>query len=214
VGRLVLVELDDDLAAALARTYEGRDDVRVVHGDVLQVPLDSLVRAPAELRVVGNIPYNITTPILFRLLERPRPRDIVLMVQDEVADRIVSPPGDRAYGALTVGVQSVATAERLFRVGRRAFRPVPRVDSSVVRIRPFTPERLDPGQEARLRTLVRAAFQWRRKQLGKILRDHPDIARAASSVEAAARQAGVRLQDRPERLSPTEFIALSAALQE
>jgi 16S rRNA (adenine1518-N6/adenine1519-N6)-dimethyltransferase len=212
VGRLVLVELDDDLAAGLERTYAGRADVEVVHADVLGVDLALHVRHPEAVRVVGNIPYNITTPILFRLLERPRPLEIVLMVQEEVADRIVAAAGTPAYGALAVGVQSVARAERLFRVGRNAFRPVPRVDSAVVRIRPVVPEPLDPGEEARLRTLVRACFQWRRKQLGKILRDHPDLSVDPEVASAAAARVGVDLHDRPERLSPDTFIRLSAAL--
>ncbi len=212
VGRLVLIELDDALAAGLERTYAERDDVEVVHGDVLRVDLAHHVRRMDELRVVGNIPYNITTPILFRLLERPRPLEIVLMVQEEVADRIVAREGTAAYGALAVGVQSIACAERLFRVGRKVFRPVPRVDSAVVRIRPIVPEPLSPTEEQRLRTLVRAAFQWRRKQLGKILRDHPDLAVAPDVAAAAAAAAGVDLQDRPERLSPGTFIRLSSAL--
>lgn len=212
VGRLVLVELDNDLAAALEGEYAGREDVEVVHGDVLQVELTGHVRDPSDLRVVGNIPYNITTPILFRLLERPRPREIVLMVQDEVADRIVASEGTSAYGALAVGVQSVARAERLFRVGRGAFRPVPRVDSAVVRIVPLDPEPLTLDEEARLRTLVRAAFQWRRKQLGKILRDHPDLRVPATAAEAVAEEVGIDLQDRPERLSPGMFIRLAGSL--
>jgi 16S rRNA (adenine1518-N6/adenine1519-N6)-dimethyltransferase len=212
VGRLVLVELDDGLAAALARDYGGRDDVEVVHGDVLDVRFERHVRRPEALRVVGNIPYNITTPILFRLLERPRPRVIVLMVQEEVAARIVAPEGGSAYGALAVGVRSVAGAEILFRVGRKAFRPVPRVDSAIVRIEPFIPERLGEEEERRLRRLVRAAFQWRRKQLGKILRDHPDLALSPEAAAAAAARAGVDLRDRPERLSPERFIRLSATL--
>jgi len=212
VGRLVLVELDDGLAAALGRELGGRDDVEIVHGDVLEVPLERHVRRPEALRVVGNIPYNITTPILFRLLERPRPRVIVLMVQEEVAARIVAPVGGSAYGALAIGVRSVADARVLFRVGRRAFRPVPRVDSAIVRIEPFVPERLTAEEELRLRRLVRATFQWRRKQLGKILRDHPDLALSPEVVEAAAARAGVDLRDRPERLSPERFILLSATL--
>jgi 16S rRNA (adenine1518-N6/adenine1519-N6)-dimethyltransferase len=212
VGRLVLVELDDGLAATLAREYGERDDVEVVHGDVLDVPLARHVRHPDALRVVGNIPYNITTPILFRLLERPRPRVIVLMVQEEVAARIVAPEGSSTYGALAVGVRSVAGARILFRVGRKAFRPVPGVDSAVVRIDPFRPERLAADEELRLRRLVRAAFQWRRKQLGKILRDHPDLALSPEVAEAAATAAGVDLRDRPERLSPERFIRLSAKL--
>jgi len=212
VRRLVLVELDDALAAALQEAYGSREDVRVVHGDILRVDLGAHVRDAARLRVVGNIPYNITTPILFRLLERPRPREIVLLVQEEVADRIVAAPGTAAYGALAVGIQSVATAERLFRVGRNAFRPVPRVDSALVRVRPLRPEPLDECQETRLRRLVRAAFQWRRKQLGKILRDHPDLHVPLGPAEAAAERAGAGLQDRPERLSPQQFITLSSEL--
>ena len=212
VGRLVLVELDDDLAAALTERYDGREDVTVVHGDVLEVPLHGHVRNPEALRVVGNIPYNITTPILFRLLERPRPAEIVLMVQEEVADRIVAKAGTSAYGALAVGVQSVARAERLFRVGRNAFRPVPGVESAVVRIRPILPEPLSEAEEGALRTLVRAAFQWRRKQMGKILRDHPDLALAPERAEAVAAAVGVDPKERPERLTPETFIRLSAAI--
>jgi 16S rRNA (adenine1518-N6/adenine1519-N6)-dimethyltransferase len=212
VGRLVLVELDDDLASALVERWGSRDDVVVVHGDVLEVPLADHLRDPAATRVVGNIPYNITTPILFRLLQRPRPRDIVLMVQDEVADRIVAPAGDRNYGALSVGVRTVARAEKLFRVKRGAFRPVPGVDSAVVRITPLRPEPLTPAEEERLRRTVRAAFQWRRKQLRKILRDHPDLARPEAVVERVLVETGLAPETRPERLEPQDFVRLAAAL--
>lgn len=212
VARLVLVELDDALAAALEEAYGGRPDVAVVHGDVLRVSLPGLVDDPSGLLVVGNIPYNITTPILFRLLERPRPARIVLMVQEEVAQRMVAAPGTSAYGALAVGVQSVARIERLFRVGRQAFRPVPGVDSAVVRIHPLRPEPLTAHEEERLRTLVRAAFQWRRKQIGKILREHPDLGVDPDTVEDASRELAFGLQDRPERLGPELFLALSRRL--
>ncbi|MEX2467567.1 MAG: 16S rRNA (adenine(1518)-N(6)/adenine(1519)-N(6))-dimethyltransferase RsmA [Gemmatimonadota bacterium] len=212
VGRLVLVELDDDLAARLTQRFEGRPDVSVVHDDVLAVSLPDIVHDPDALKVIGNIPYNITTPILFRMLERPRPARIVLMVQDDVADRIVAPVGTRTYGALSVGVRSVASVERLFRVGRKSFRPVPRVDSAIIRIDPFRPGRTTPEEEARLRTLVRATFQWRRKQLGKILRDHPDLAFPEAVSVSAAEAAGVALTDRPERLSPEAFVRLALAL--
>jgi 16S rRNA (adenine1518-N6/adenine1519-N6)-dimethyltransferase len=212
VRRLVLVELDDQLAASLSEQYADRNDVTVVHADILDTPLHDLVDDPDDVRVIGNIPYNITTPILFELLARPRPRDIVLMVQEEVADRIVASEGSKAYGALAVGVQSVATAQRLFRVGRSAFRPAPRVDSAVVRVRPIRPAPLDPSEEVRLRTLVRAAFQWRRKQLGKILCNHPDLRLSRTRAEAAARQVGFDLRDRPERLSPAAFIHLARTL--
>lgn len=212
VGRLIAVELDDDLAAALTEEFAGRADVRVVHADVLDVDLSTLTTSPAALRVVGNIPYNITTPIIFHLLARPRPREIVLMVQDDVADRIVAPVGTKEYGALSVGVRAVARVERLFKVGRNAFRPVPGVDSCMIRIRPTVPEPLTAGEEERLRRLVRAAFQWRRKQLRKILRDHPDVARPEAEVTAVAERLGLDLDDRPERLAPEQFVRLAAAL--
>ncbi len=212
VGRLVLIEVDDELAARWTAEVAGRDDVRVVHGDVLEAPFWDHVRDPPEALVVGNIPFNITSPIIFRLLERPRPREIILMVQQEVADRITAPVGSKAYGALSVGVRSVATVERLFGVGRGAFRPVPAVDSAVIRIKPLQPEPLEVADEKRLRTVVRAAFQWRRKQLGKILRDHPDLAVPAAELRRIAASVGFELADRPERLSPEAFIRLAAAL--
>ena len=106
----------------------------------------------------------------------------------------------------------MADVEKLFKVGRKAFRPVPGVDSAVIRIRPRTPPGLTVEQEQRLRRLVRAAFQWRRKQLGKILRDHGDLDLPVDVYEAAAQGAGIHLSDRPERLSPDAFIRLSAAL--
>jgi 16S rRNA (adenine1518-N6/adenine1519-N6)-dimethyltransferase len=212
VARLVLVELDDGFASSLAEQYAGRSDVHVVHGDVLEVPLTDHVLDMTATKVVGNIPYNITTPIIFRLLQRPRPKEIVLMIQDDVADRIVAPVGTKAYGALSIGVRSVASAERLFKVGRGAFRPVPGVDSAVIRITPVHPEPLGPEEERRLRVLVRASFQWRRKQLGKILRDHPDLGHEPDVIEAAAAVAEVSLSDRPERLEPDRFIRLAIAL--
>jgi 16S rRNA (adenine1518-N6/adenine1519-N6)-dimethyltransferase len=213
VGRLLLVELDDALASALAARYGGRDDVEVVHGDVLAAPLAELLRSIEAARVVGNIPYNITTPIIFRLLELPRPLEIVLMVQEEVADRIVAPPGTKAYGALSVGVRSVARVERLFRVRRGAFRPVPGVDSAVVRITPLRPAPMDAEEEARLRNLVRAVFQWRRKQLRRILHDHSELRFADTKIDAALAATGAAPEDRPERLSPEQFIRLARALR-
>jgi len=212
VGRLIAVELDDELAGSLAEEFAARDDVRIVHADVLDVEIATLTPSPGNLVVVGNIPYNITTPIIFHLLTRPRPRDIVLMVQDDVADRIVAPVGTKAYGALSVGVRSVARVERLFNVGRNAFRPVPGVDSCIIRIRPIVPEPLTAAEEGQLRRLVRAAFQWRRKQLRKILRDHPDLACAEAEIAAVAERLDLDLEDRPERLSPEQFVRLAAAL--
>lgn len=212
VGRLVLVELDDALAADLAVDYAQSPSVEVVHADILNVDRAGLVSDPEQSLVIGNIPYNITTPIIFRLLERPRPRRIVLMVQEEVADRIVAPVGTKSYGALSVGVRIAGAVEKLFRVKRGSFRPVPGVDSAVIRIEPRQQDALDPAVEASTRRLVRAAFQWRRKQLGTILRSHPDIGLAAEAIEELTSSVGVDPTTRPERLEPEHFVALGQRL--
>jgi 16S rRNA (adenine1518-N6/adenine1519-N6)-dimethyltransferase len=212
VRRLVLVELDDALVERLRAEFAGRDDVEVVHADFLDVSLEQLTPDPAALKVIGNIPYNITTPILFSLLERrPRPREIVLMVQREVADRILAPPGSKTYGALAVGVQTVASAERVLNVGRKAFRPVPDVESAVVRIVPHAPPPLSAAEEAAVRTLTRTAFGQRRKQFQRILRD----ARRLSHEDIVALEArtGFDLQARPETFGPADFVTLARALE-
>jgi 16S rRNA (adenine1518-N6/adenine1519-N6)-dimethyltransferase len=211
VRRLVLVELDDELARRLREEFAGTPHVRVVHADVLDLDLEDVSDDPARLKVIGNIPYNITTPILFSLLERqPRPRQIVLMVQREVADRILAPPGSRTYGALAVGVQSIAAAERVLNVGPKAFRPAPDVDSSVIRIVPFSPSPLTPAEETRLRNLTRAAFGQRRKQFQRILRDAYGL--SPDDISRLQDTTGFDLARRPETFSPGEFIELARVL--
>jgi 16S rRNA (adenine1518-N6/adenine1519-N6)-dimethyltransferase len=213
VRRLVLVELDDQLVERLRAEYCHHDHVDIIHADFLDVTLEQVTPDPASLKVIGNIPYNITTPILFALLERrPRPREIVLMVQREVADRILAPPGSKTYGALAVGVQTVATAERVLNVGRKAFRPVPDVESAVIRIVPHAPPPLSEAEEKAVRNLTRAAFGQRRKQFQRILRDAYHLTpEGIASLEQAT---GLDLQARPETLAPERFIDLARALQE
>ncbi|HET7234653.1 MAG TPA: 16S rRNA (adenine(1518)-N(6)/adenine(1519)-N(6))-dimethyltransferase RsmA [Longimicrobium sp.] len=211
VRRLVLVELDNGLAARLREEFAGDPSVEVVNEDVLDVPLEQISSDPAALKVIGNIPYNITTPILFSLLERrPRPQQIVLMVQREVADRILEPAGSKTYGALAVGVQAVADVSRVMNVSRDAFRPVPDVMSSVVKIVPHQPPRLEPHDEAALRELTRAAFQQRRKQFQRILRDAYHL--SVEEVEEVGRAAGMDLVQRPETFSSEKFIDLARVL--
>ncbi|HYW06740.1 MAG TPA: 16S rRNA (adenine(1518)-N(6)/adenine(1519)-N(6))-dimethyltransferase RsmA [Longimicrobium sp.] len=211
VRRLILVELDNDLAARLGAEFAGNPTVEVINRDVLEVPLEEITADPASLRVIGNIPYNITTPILFGLLERrPRPREIVLMVQREVADRILEPEGSKTYGALAVGVRSVADAKRVLNVSREAFRPVPDVMSSVIRITPRQPPELTPEEETALRTLTRAAFGQRRKQFQRILRDFYRL--TPEQIAELDSAFGIDLRDRPETFSPAGFIELSRGL--
>ena len=215
-GKLWVVELDDQLAARLAAQYARDPNVTVVHGDVLRVELAALTGDWPATRVVGNIPYNITTPIVFRLLTPPCPAEIVLTMQAEVAARMLAAPGSRSYGALSVGVGLHARATRLFKVPRQAFRPVPKVESAVVRLTPYAPPRFAPPVAANIRRLVRAAFSWRRKQMKTILARHPELRPAdGSPVDVALdvlKARGLSPAARPEQLSPEDFAALAVAL--
>lgn len=205
---LTVIEKDRVLAQRWAGRAQSVGQLTVIEGDALEVPLSDACD-PSTCAVIGNIPYNVTTPLIFHLLERPRPRELVLMVQKEVADRLVSAPGQRSYGALSVGVQSVASVERVFVVPRTVFRPRPRVDSAVVRIRPLNPPPLEPDHERSLRDAVRACFGWRRKQLGTILRKHPTFDLDAGAAQNVLQQIGQPAQTRPEALTPDEFVALA-----
>ena len=214
VRRLILVEKDDALVRDLSARYGERTDVEIVHGDALDVDLANLLGDPHDARIIGNIPYNITSPLLFRVLERAhRPRRLVVMVQKEVADRIVAAPGDKQYGALSVGIRTVAEAARLFVVPRGAFRPAPNVDSAVLRIDPVAPPPLTPEEESDVRTLTRAAFGWRRKQLQRILRDAPEYTLDSEAVTSLEQTMGIPFTVRPEELAPDDFVRLARGLR-
>jgi 16S rRNA (adenine1518-N6/adenine1519-N6)-dimethyltransferase len=208
---LVVIEKDTRLAAQWSRRAEGDPRLTAVQGDALKIPLERF-GPPQETVVVGNIPYNVTTPLIFHLLQRPRPRELVLMVQKEVADRLAAEAGTAAYGALSVGVQVAAQVERLFSVPRTVFRPRPKVDSAVVRIRPLAPPPLTREVEVRTRDLVRACFGWRRKQLGTTLRKHPDLEVSGDDLPAILERVGCTPTARAETLTPQQFVALAQEL--
>ena len=216
-----VIEKDRQLATAWKEREAVTPHLTSIEGDALEVPMERF-GPPTGTVVVGNIPYNITSPLIFHLLRRPRPLELVLMVQREVADRLVACAGNSTYGALTVGVHAVATVERLFNVPRTVFKPKPRVDSAVVRVVPYHPPALTPEHEAKLRVVVRACFGWRRKQMGTILRKHPDLGSFNQpSVKAGEvshdplsrlEAIGIDPTARPERLSPAQFVELSRGI--
>src|SRR5262249_9268595 len=149
--------------------YAETSHVRVVRGDVLEAPLDALVDAPTAT-VVGNLPYNVTTPILFRLLDlRARFPRAVVMVQREVAVRLAAKPGGKDWGVLPALLQTFAEIRLLFRVSRGAFLPPPKVESAVVEIRWTAVPRVDVGDWDLYRDVVRSAFNQRRKTLRNAL---------------------------------------------
>jgi 16S rRNA (adenine1518-N6/adenine1519-N6)-dimethyltransferase len=212
VAEVVLVEKDDDLAPELRDRFADHESVRVVHDDALEVDLSALIPAGRAYRVLSNLPYAITTPLLFRILDmRPPSERVVVTVQREVAERIVAEPGSKTYGALSVGVQVRGAPRIAFRIGRNAFRPVPAVDLAVIVIDS------DPGapaaeEKAALRRLTRVLFGQRRKQLQKILRSAPEYRLSEQDVERLAATVGFDPRDRPEQLHPGEMRALALGL--
>ena len=212
VRRLVLVEKDDRLAPLLRDRWGDRTDILIVHGDALIEDLSALAGAP-PFRFVSNVPYSITSPLIFRMLDvEPVPTRIDVLVQEEVARRITAKPGGKEYGALSIGVQTRAHARMAFRVGRKAFRPVPGVDSAVVIMEPVAGiprERIEAT-----RTLARAAFSRRRKQLGTILRTAPEYRLDANELTAVSAATGIDLSMRPEAIAPEPFAELAWCLDE
>jgi 16S rRNA (adenine1518-N6/adenine1519-N6)-dimethyltransferase len=202
--RLVLIEYDRMLAARLRERYATTPSVTVVEADVLTVNLSEAAGGPFVL--VGNVPYYITTPILFHALERPRADRAVYLVQREVADRIGAAPGSKEYGALSVNVQSVATPKVLFRVAPGSFQPPPKVESAVVRIDPRPDPAIAPEEEAGFRRFVIDVFGMRRKQLQRILRTLWSV--SGEEADAAILRCGVEPSARPETLSPVQFAAV------
>jgi 16S rRNA (adenine1518-N6/adenine1519-N6)-dimethyltransferase len=202
--RLVLIEYDRALAAILRERYKDNPSVSVVEADILTVNLGEAAGGPFVL--VGNVPYYITTPILFHALDRPRADRSVYLVQREVADRIVAAPGSDSYGALSANVQSVAKATLLFRVAPGSFQPPPKVESAVVRIEPRPDPVVAPDEEVRFRRFVQDAFGMRRKQMRRVLRSVLNL--DVAGAEALLERAGIDPMARPETLTPHQFAAL------
>jgi len=216
--RVVAIERDRRLAESLGKEGRGQGEggtLVVVTGDALRIDWHALVPgftlppSPFPLprfKVVGNIPYAITSPLIEKALAPPLPACIVFLVQREVAERLAARPGSKVYGALSVGVQAVCGVERLFAVLPGAFRPPPRVHSALVRLVPLAQPLVGPDETAALRTFVTACFTRRRKQLRNAV--------AAATGQAAGRVAtgleglGLDPTARPETLPPAAFVRL------
>jgi 16S rRNA (adenine1518-N6/adenine1519-N6)-dimethyltransferase len=205
-GRVIAIEKDPEIIPALRERVPG---ATIIEGDALTQEWVSLVGGPGGL-VTGNIPYNITSPLLDKALTPPRPRRIVFLVQKEVARRVGAHPGDDDYGALTVGIQAVAKTEVLFTVPAGAFHPVPKVDSAALRLEPLAEPLVADDEVRSFRVAVVGLFGFRRKQLMRAVRQLTGWdGEAAGRVVAAA---GLDPAVRPEVLSPAEFLRLHAAL--
>ncbi|MGQ0539235.1 MAG: 16S rRNA (adenine(1518)-N(6)/adenine(1519)-N(6))-dimethyltransferase RsmA [Gemmatimonadaceae bacterium] len=209
-ARIVAIELDGALAASLRARLSDVAALEVLQADVLDVPLASLVQG-TPWSVVGNIPYYITTPIVFHALAAPRPRVIVLLIQREVADRLVAAAGTRAYGALSVTAQAVAEVRRHFRVAPGAFSPAPSVESAVVSLTPRHQPLVTAAEEPAFKALVQGTFSLRRKQMLRVTRTL--LGCDAATAGALLDESGVMHDDRPEVLQPESFVRLLRAIR-
>jgi 16S rRNA (adenine1518-N6/adenine1519-N6)-dimethyltransferase len=205
-GRVIAIEKDPALVPALRERLPA---VQVVEADALTVDWSALAAAPTFL-LAGNIPYNITSPLVEKALEPPLPRRIVFLVQREVAERIAAPPGTSEYGALTVGVQARAVVELLFRVSAGAFAPRPKVDSAVIRLTPLASPAITDDQRRGFRRLVVGLFGFRRKQLIRGLRELTGW--APEFVGPILDRISLDPATRPEKLTVGDFANLRAAL--
>ncbi|MBS1199606.1 MAG: dimethyladenosine transferase [Proteobacteria bacterium] len=203
-GRLEVIEIDRDVIPPLLERCRGHGELIVHVQDVLGTDFAALAAGGPPLRVCGNLPYNISTPLLFHLLGTSSSiRDMHFMLQKEVVDRMVAPPGGKDYGRLTVMLAASCRCERLFRVGTGAFSPPPKVDSAVVRIVPLAAPPFPLADRARYASVVAAAFSMRRKTLRNSLR--------GVVGEEAFDAAGIDARRRAETLRPDEFAALAAS---
>jgi len=223
-GRVVAIERDASLASALAdilASHGVRPTVDLVVADALRLPFTHLKELAAPGRqagtssreprgrvlVAGNLPYGITSPLLLWLVDAPGWHRAVVMVQKEVADRLVAAPSTPEYGSLTVAVATRCRVRHLFDVSRRCFFPSPEVDSTVLQLEPL-PQQLAPEERTRLEQVLRAAFGQRRKTLRNALRSlTPDPAEVAAILE----RAGVDGALRGEALDPERFVELARA---
>src|SRR5690606_36367815 len=198
-ARLTAIELDRDLAAALRVRFAGHSGFVLHEADVLKFDFATIDCPPGEMRIVGNLPYNISTPLIFHLLEqRGRVRDMLFMLQREVVERMAAGPGDADYGRLSVMVQYHCRVEPLFGVPPSAFHPRPKVESAIVRLEPWRELPCAAPDPRALEQVVRTAFNQRRKTVRNALR--------ALVTEERLAEIGIDPGLRPENLSLADYV--------
>ncbi len=206
-AQLDVVELDKDLIPILMHQFGSKPNFRLHQGDALKFDFTSLNAAPSSLRVVGNLPYNISTPLIFHLLQNAGLiRDMHFMLQKEVVQRLAATPGGGDYGRLSIMVQYHCRVEHLFNVGPGAFNPPPKVDSAIVRLVPHETLPHPAKYHRVLERVVREAFNQRRKTLRNTLK--------ALLTSEEITDAGVDGGLRPEQLDLAAFVRLADKLSE
>jgi 16S rRNA (adenine1518-N6/adenine1519-N6)-dimethyltransferase len=210
--RVWAVEIDSGLVTRLQQSSLGSHPaLQLIHDDILKVALEDFL-PPHKVKLVGNLPYSISTPVLFRLFEwRRHFSSLVLMMQKEVADRIASGPATKAYGTLSVWCQTHGRITERVSVSSEAFFPKPKVRSTILKIELYQEPLIPLGELSLLRGLIRAAFGQRRKTLGKALTSW--LQRDRSEIEKVLGLEGIDPMRRGETLRVEEFLALTRALR-
>ncbi|MBI3252060.1 MAG: ribosomal RNA small subunit methyltransferase A [Candidatus Omnitrophica bacterium] len=212
-AQVIAVEKDDKMASSTDSRFHGNDKIKIIKKDILRVDPEKDLGVAGRIKVVGNIPYNITSPLLEWLIQnRARISEAVLTVQSEVAGRLASAPGGKNWGALSIFVQVYAEAEILKEINRAAFYPAPRVDSAVVRLVFSAAPRFPVRDEAKFFRIVRRAFQKRRKTLVNALEDAALAGFSKPSLKAALEKIGIHPSRRPETLGIPDWNRLSEML--
>ena len=211
--RVIGFEIDGNLKPVLKETLAEYDNTEIIFRDVMKVSAGEIERiAGGGYAVVANLPYYITTPVLMKFLEEgENVTSVTVTVQEEVADRLCALPGTPEYGAITVAVNAAGNAEKVMRIGRNLFYPVPNVDSAVVKIT-IDRDKYDAETRAMIRSVVRAAFQSRRKTLVNNLMQAFKISRA--EAESAVAAAGIGPMTRGETLGVEDYRRLAERLKE
>ncbi|MBX9401935.1 16S rRNA (adenine(1518)-N(6)/adenine(1519)-N(6))-dimethyltransferase RsmA [Lysobacter sp. BMK333-48F3] len=204
-GELTVIEFDRDLIFPLTEGARAHGTLEVIHRDVLTVDFSALAHNGGPIRLVGNLPYNLSSPILFHALEHAAAIvDMHFMLQKEVVDRMAAAPGSKVFGRLSVMLQAYCQVIALFDVPPAAFRPPPKVDSAVVRMIPHPPEKIGIADHALFARVVRDAFGQRRKTLRNALSQVCD----GAAIEAA----GLRPDARAEQIEVADFVRLANSL--
>jgi 16S rRNA (adenine1518-N6/adenine1519-N6)-dimethyltransferase len=216
VKEVVAVELDRDMVDYLRKKGQGITTLEVVHGDVLTFDfLGCAHRAGRKLEVVANLPYNVSTPTIFRLLECKEAFSyLTLMLQKEVALRITSPPGGRNYGPLSIFTQLYTIPKILMRVPPHAFYPRPRVESALVGFKMLDKSRVEIEDRRFFEDVVRASFAQRRKTILNSLKNTSITARSREEIKDVLESVGIEPHRRAETLDLIEFKSLAGALKE
>ena len=215
--RVVSVEIDKTLIPVLNDTLSEYDNVTIINEDILKVEIESIVKEYNEgraIKVVANLPYYITTPIIMKLFESGAPIDsITVMVQKEVADRMVMGPGNKDYGSLSLAVGYYAKATAVMNVPPGSFIPQPNVGSAVVHLKRYEKPAVEVGNEKYMFEIIRTAFNQRRKTLSNSLSNNPSLKVTRQQVQDALTEINIDEKARGEILSLTQFARLSDILQ-